>query len=129
MSTKANKIKVLNKTYPYRLGMKFKAVFMKNLNILKLADYDKKIGIIISEKPRIETIADLEILGWFVLSAIQAATDKDLKLDVYDVIDDVQVNGFDNVKPLFTDYSNEQIAIIQRLQKQNPDHALGKSKK
>ena len=124
------KIKVLGKTYTYRLGMKFKAVFMHNLDIVKLADYDKKIALIISDKIQMDTIEAIETLGWFVLSAIQAATDKPVKLDLYDVIDDIQTEGFDNVKPLFEDYTKEQMQIIERMKKtQNPDNALGKSKK
>lgn len=128
--TKAKKIKVLGKSYPYRLGMKFKAVFMQNLNIVKIADYDKKLALIISDKPQMDTLEAIETLGWFVLSALEAATDKPLKLDVYDVIDDIQTEGFDNIKPLFEDYTKEQLQIIERLkQQQNPDNALGKSKK
>jgi hypothetical protein len=110
--------------------MKFKAVFMHNLDIVKLADYDKKLALIISDKIQMDTLEAIETLGWFVLSAIQAATDKPVNLDLYDVIDDIQTEGFENVKPLFEDYTKEQVKIIERLkQTQNPDNALGKSKK
>lgn len=130
MSTKATKIKVLGKGYPYRLGMKFKAVFMEKLGIVKLADYDKKIALLISDNPKMDTLESVNVLGYFVIAAIEAAATKPLKLDLYDVIDDIQLNGFDNIKPLFEAYTAEQMRILEQIKRsQNPDSALGKSKK
>lgn len=128
MSTKAKRIKLLNKSYTYRLGMKFKATFMHNLGIVKLSDYDKKLGLIVGENVAIDTLEAIEVFGWFIYSAVEAATDKQLPFDVYDVIDEVQKVGAETFKPIFEDYVNEQLIIAEAAAKANPN-ALGKSKK
>ena len=87
--TKANKIKVLGKTYPFKFGMKFQRHFMNSFKIQKISDYQKKVGLL----ENLETLDALDALAVFVISAINAASSKPIELDKDDVLDDLINSG------------------------------------
>jgi hypothetical protein len=124
MSTKAKKIKVLRKSYPYAFGMRFQKYFMDNMGLHKISEFEDKLKLLINEKPDVDNFELLEVFGWFLISAIQCAAKEQIEFDLYDLLDDVQQQGFQNFKGVFEDYAAHQVKVYEA----NPN-ALGKSKK
>lgn len=136
MSTKAKKtIQVLGKKYPYAFGMRFQKYLMENLGVVTNADYDRKLGLIFSDSndeskftaPDAK-VTDLfesyEVIAFFIISAIQSAAKEKIAFDEYEVMDELQVDGFEKYQELFTAFANQQAQILQ-----NTQNALGKSNK
>lgn len=124
MSTKAKKIKVQGKLYAYAFGMRFQKYFMDNMGLTKISEFESKLKLLINEKPNVDDFQLLEVFGWFLISAIQCAKKEQIEFDLYDLLDDVQLQGFDTFKPVFEAYAAHQV----KVHKANPN-ALGKSKK
>jgi hypothetical protein len=115
--TKANKIGVLGKSYPFKFGMKFQRNFMNSFKIQKISDYQKKIVLL----EKLETLEALDVLATFVISAINAGSAKPVIIDKDDLLDDLINNG----------KASEILGIMATAFKEaNPNpNALGKSKK
>ena len=67
--------------YPFRFGMRFQRNFMNHFDIDLISDYQKKIGLL--EKMNSQKAFD--VLGVFIISAINAAAKEPVELDVDDV--------------------------------------------
>lgn len=124
MSTKAKQITILKKKYSYAFGMRFQKYFMDNMGLSKISQYETKLGLLINEKPDADNFELLEVFGWFIISAIQCAKKEMIPFDLFDVLDDVQLQGFDSFKGVFEDFAGHQVKVLEA----NPN-ALGKSKK
>jgi hypothetical protein len=135
MSTKAKTIKLLGKKRPYAFGMRFQKYLMENLGVVTNADYDRKLGLIFSEENDESkftapdaNVSDLfesyEVVASFIISAVQSAAKEKIALDVYEVMDELQMVGFHHYQELFTVFAEQQAQIIK-----NTQNALGKSNK
>ena len=110
------KIKLSGKEYPFRFGMKFQRNFMQYFNIDKISDYQKKIGLL----EKLETQSALDVLGVFIISAVNAASKTPVDLDVDDVLDEV-INDSSIVEIM--------VAAFVESQPKNTQNAVGKGKK
>jgi len=76
-------IELNGKKYPFRFGMRFQRNFMNHFDIDLISDYQKKIGLL--EKMNSQKAFD--VLGVFIISAINAGSKEPVELDVDDVLD------------------------------------------
>ena len=112
MAKSQNTIELFGKKHPIKFGMKFQDLFMQRLNIEKITDYQKQLGLL----EKMETRQSFKVLSAFIISAVQAGTKKDIDFDDYDVLDYIQENP-DVVESMTQAFINAQ-----------PKGDLGKSK-
>lgn len=114
MNTKSQTITLLGKQYPFRFGFKFQKIFMDLLEIQKITEYQRKLGLL----EKMESIEAFDALGAFVIAGVQAASKKKLVFDSDEVVEDLMSTGGAVLEIMAAEFVKSQ-----------PKGDLGKSKK
>ena len=115
------KITVLGKKYPFKFGFKFQRLFMEEFDIEKITDYQKKLSLLES----LDTNEAFKVLGVFIISAINAAANERVDLDLDDVITDVV---YDNPEQGLKIFEIMQRAFTQASPKNEKPRAVAGKK-
>ena len=113
MSTTANTINLLGKEYPVRFGIKFQRIFMDRQGITKIADYQKRLALL----GKMDGMDGFEVLSDFIFCAVQAASDKAIKIDMDDVLDDIMLNNAPVLQDLMVIFEKSQPKAVGKSNK------------